>query len=299
MINLRQYHHFIAVLESASLLEASRKLHLSQPALSKSIGALESYYGVALFQRLPRGVRPTAFALTLEPHARRLLHDVAESEAEIAAVASGSAGTVAVGVGAAFVQVLSDTIRDLERDFPEVRFRVITDHAHNLRQALLANRIEFYLGMANHEMSDSMFDVDLLFADDFVGICAPQHPFAGQTVEPERLRDSEWIVPALEEPGRIALEAYFLSQLQQPPRVKITTNADHLIRQLLSGTRYLSLAPEMTLEIPGYQGFAPFRMRGFDFRRQVGIVRRAGDFSSPLGRRFCSILKAQVKAAPE
>lgn len=296
MINLRQYTHFIAVLESASLLEASRKLNISQPALSKSIGSLESYYGVALFRRLPRGVTPTAFARTLEPHARRMLHDMAESRAEMAAVASGSSGTVAIGVGAAFVQIVSDTIRELDRTVPEVQFTVITDHGHNLRQALLANRIEFYLGMANNEMTDPAFDVELLFADAFVGICSPQHPFAGQRIPPENCREGEWIVPDLEEPGRAALDAYFLSTLQQKPNVKVTTNADLLIRQFLSGTRYLSIAPELTLQMSGYQNFGQFWLEDFGFRRQVGIVRRAGHMSTPLGRRFSEMLRASLQS---
>ncbi|WP_323764532.1 LysR family transcriptional regulator [Marinovum sp.] len=294
MINLRQYSHFIAVLESASLLEAARKLNLSQPALSKSIGALESYYGVELFRRLPRGVRPTAFALTLEPHARRLLLDEAESRAEMAAVAAGSSGTVAIGVGAAFVQIVSDTILELEREAPNVQFKVITDHGHNLRQALLANRIEFYLGMANNEMTDPAFAVDLMFSDAFVGICSPRHPFAGQVVAPAKCRDSEWIVPDLEEPGRAALDAYFLSTLKRKPKVKVTTNADQLIRQFLSETRYLSMAPESPVNKPGFQGFGQFRLEGFAFRREVGIVRRAGHISTPLGRRFSKMLSARL-----
>ncbi|MCR8723733.1 LysR family transcriptional regulator [Frigidibacter sp. ROC022] len=298
MINLRQFRHFIAVLESTSLLEASRKVNISQPALSKSIGSLESYYGVALFQRLPRGVRPTAFALTLEPHARRLLHDLVESETEMAALASGSTGTVAVGVGAAFVPIASETIRDLDREFPEVRFRVITDHARNLRQALLGNQIEFYVGMANSELDDPMFEVERLFADNLLGICSRHHPFAGQVVRPEQCRDSEWIVPALEEPGRAALDAYFVSTLKRKPRVKVTTNADHLMRQFLSGTRYLSITPELSLRMREFSSFGHFRLAGFDFQREVGIVRRTGDFSTPLGRRFSEMLATRLRALP-
>ncbi|TNF17244.1 MAG: LysR family transcriptional regulator [Rhodobacteraceae bacterium] len=296
MINLRQYRHFIAVLESASLLEASRKLNISQPALSKSIGALEEFYGVTLFHRLPRGVRPTALALTLEPHARRMLHDLSESTAEIASVASGSSGTVAIGVGAAFVGVVSETIRALDSDFPNVQFKVITDHGHNLRRALLANRIEFYLGMANNEMRDTLFDVAQLFADEFLGICSPDHPFAGRTIAPEDCRDSEWIVPDPEEPARAALEAYYVSTLTHPPRVKVTTNADPLMRHFLADTRYVSLSPALSLQMPESRALAQFRLQGFAFRRQVGIVRRAGSFGTTLGRRFSDALAARLRA---
>lgn len=298
MINLRQYRHFIATLESASLLEASRKLNISQPALSKSIATLESYYNVPLFQRLPRGVRPTLFALTLEPHARRLLHDVAESEAELAAVAAGSAGTVSIGVGAAFVRAVSDTIRDFDATAPDVQFNVITDHGRNLRQALLANRIAFYLGIANSERSDAMFEVEHLFTDAFACICSPDHPFAGRTVTPEECGDSKWIVADLEEPGRIALEACFVARVNRKPRVKVTTNADHLMRQFLTGTGYLSVTPEMSLNLPEFRDFSRFHLRGFDFRRHVGLVRRAGSYSSPLVARFAAMLSERLRTLP-
>src|SRR5690606_28277321 len=74
-MNVKQLNHFLAVLEHGSILKASLRLNLSQPALSKSIAGLEGYFGVPLFKRLPRGVEPTAFALALERHARRILTD--------------------------------------------------------------------------------------------------------------------------------------------------------------------------------------------------------------------------------
>lgn len=60
MINIRQFRHFLAVLETGSFLGASKTMNISQPALSKSIASIESFYNVPLFKRLPRGVEPTA-----------------------------------------------------------------------------------------------------------------------------------------------------------------------------------------------------------------------------------------------
>ncbi|MEP2781853.1 MAG: LysR family transcriptional regulator [Pseudoruegeria sp.] len=296
MINIRQFRHFIAVLEHGSLLGASSELNISQPALSKSIASIESYYNVALFRRLPRGVEPTGFALTLEPHARRILFDVAESQAEVATVAAGSSGRIAVGTGSSFVGGLAEVMHDFDHDFPNVEFTVLTDHAHNLRRALLGNRINFYIGMANNEFDEGRFDVQTLFADRFTGLCAPEHPFKGKTVGPEQLAKHEWIFPNLEEPARDALDAYFISNKQIPPRVKITTNAEHIMRRFLIGRRYLSVTPLTNIELPEFQGFGQFRLRGFEFERKVGIVRRKNAMSSPLVETFIKRLSHQVNS---
>ncbi|MEH6522833.1 LysR family transcriptional regulator [Sulfitobacter sp.] len=294
MINIRQFRHFIAVLESGSLLGASKELNISQPALSKSIASIESYYKVPLFKRLPRGVQPTGFALTLEPHARRILFNVAESRTEIATIAAGSSGRIAVGTGSSFVGVLSEMMHDFDRDFPDVQFTVLTDHAHNLRQALLGNRIDFYVGMANNEFDDAAFDVQTLFADRFTGLCSPDHPFEGTELGPAQLAKYEWIFPNLEEPARAALDAYFISNKQVPPRVKITTNAEHVMRHFLSDTQFLSVTPFTNIHLPEFQGFGRFHLKGFEFERKVGIVRRTSAMSSPLVEKFIARLSDRV-----
>lgn len=296
MINLRQFDHFVAVLENGSLLGASNRVSISQPALSKSIIALERYYGVELFKRVARGVQPTVFALALEPHARRMLRDMSESRAEMDAIAAGSSGRISVGVGASFVHIVSDTIDEFSRRFPQVQFTVTTDHANNLRQALLSNRIDCYLGMANKESEDSIFDVELMFADAFVGICSPDHPFVNRVIRPDQLQEYEWIIPDLEEPGRATLDAYFMVHNQRKPKVKITTNADHLIRHFLTGTHYLSVTPRMNISLPQFRGFGQFTLQDFNLQRKVGIVRRAGLISVPLTRSFTNLLGTRIRA---
>jgi DNA-binding transcriptional LysR family regulator len=294
LINIRQFRHFIAVLENGSLLGASKEQNISQPALSKSIASIESYYKVPLFTRLPRGVQPTAFALTLEPHARRILFNVAESQAELASVAAGSSGRISVGTGSSFVGIVSETMQDVNYTFPDVQFSVLTDHAHNLRQALLGNRIDFYVGMANSEFDDGGFNVKTLFTDRFIGLCAPDHPLEGRDLTPAQLAKYEWIFPNLEEPARKALDAYFISNKQVPPRVKITTNAELIMRHFLSGTQYLSVTPATNTQLAEFQSFGRFHLKGFDFERKVGVVRRSNAMASPLVEKFIDRLSDKI-----
>src|SRR5574344_1499066 len=58
-LDLNLLKTFITVYESGSIISASNKLFISQPAVSLSIKRLEEFLGGSLFVRLPKGVKPT------------------------------------------------------------------------------------------------------------------------------------------------------------------------------------------------------------------------------------------------
>jgi DNA-binding transcriptional LysR family regulator len=66
-MNTRQLRHFLALLDTGSLAAAAESVHLSQPALSRSIRALEDMLGVPLFDRNDRRLRPTTYAIAYAP----------------------------------------------------------------------------------------------------------------------------------------------------------------------------------------------------------------------------------------
>src|SRR6059058_1857407 len=76
-MELRHLRYFVAVAEERSFVNAARRVRVAQPAISKQIHDLEGELGVALFHRLPRGVRLTRAGETFLVDARRTL-DAAE-----------------------------------------------------------------------------------------------------------------------------------------------------------------------------------------------------------------------------
>ncbi len=68
-MDLRQLRNLIAVIDNGSLGKAAEVLHISQPALTKSIQRLEERLGVPLFYRDSRGMRPTVYGEAFRAHA--------------------------------------------------------------------------------------------------------------------------------------------------------------------------------------------------------------------------------------
>ena len=63
MLSMRGLECLVAIVEEGSLTKAAAVLHMSQPALSHQIAAIERELGTPVIERLPRGIRPPAAGL--------------------------------------------------------------------------------------------------------------------------------------------------------------------------------------------------------------------------------------------
>ena len=94
----RHLHLLVALDNIRNLGRAAETMHVTQPAVSKSLAELERGLGLRLFERTSRGVHPTIYGECLIRHARSVLTDLAQARDELRGLASGSSGNISVGV---------------------------------------------------------------------------------------------------------------------------------------------------------------------------------------------------------
>jgi DNA-binding transcriptional LysR family regulator len=99
-MNLRALRMFVTTAESGGLGRACAQLNLSQPAASRQIHALESEFGVSLFNRVGRQLRLTSAGEGLLRQSRRLLADADLLTEQARALKDGRKGTVKVSATA-------------------------------------------------------------------------------------------------------------------------------------------------------------------------------------------------------
>lgn len=131
---------FLRVAELGSINRAAADLHLSQPALSRQIAALEHEMHVQLFIRSQGGVRLTEAGKLLSDRVRPLLRQFAIIKAQ---VGEQAAGQLAVGILPSWHSVFTSTyLSTLLRDCPNVSLKVFENVSHILRDQLLAGALD-------------------------------------------------------------------------------------------------------------------------------------------------------------
>lgn len=95
-MDVRLLEHFLAVIDHGGVTRAAEAVFIAQPALSASLKALELELDTQLFERLPRGMEPTAAGRSLERSAREILQLAAIADATVDDVAHVRAGRLRV-----------------------------------------------------------------------------------------------------------------------------------------------------------------------------------------------------------
>ena len=90
MMSMRALECLVTIADQGSLTQAAAVLHMSQPALSHQIAAIERELGTPVIERLPRGVRPTAAGLAAAAEARLAPAEAARAVIEGRGVEAGS-----------------------------------------------------------------------------------------------------------------------------------------------------------------------------------------------------------------
>src|ERR1700747_2554483 len=93
----RKRERFVGVVESGSLSRTSRRLNISQPALSKCLRLIEEQLGTKLLERGPRGVRLTKFGDAFYRRARSITAQFRRVRDDLDELRGTAAGHVALG----------------------------------------------------------------------------------------------------------------------------------------------------------------------------------------------------------
>ena len=143
-MELRHLRYFVAVAEELGFARAARRLHVAQPALSKQIHDLEIELGVALFERLPRGVRLTRAGEAFFIEARNTLDGAVRAIATARGASEDRASTLRFAHGelslyAATLEGLLATFRGVH---PEVKLRVSSQSDVEIYRALRERTVD-------------------------------------------------------------------------------------------------------------------------------------------------------------
>jgi LysR family hca operon transcriptional activator len=144
-MELRHLRYFIAVAEIGSLTEAAkRRLHTSQPSLSRQIRDLEHQVGVELLSRSVHGVEPTAAGKAFLDHARlALMHVDAAVETARSAAQPAKKNPFAIGFQTGHeMNWLPQAMQVLHDELKNIHVTVTSDNSPDLAEALARAQLD-------------------------------------------------------------------------------------------------------------------------------------------------------------
>ncbi len=194
MVEVHELEVFIAAAEFENFSAAARKLHLSQPAISFQIQALEQRLNVQLFQRTGRRIALTEAGRDLLPMAREMVSLSARIEETMCAQQGIVKGQLIIGCSTSPGKyVLPHLIGAFRKQFPDVQFCVEVMNRQTVEQKLLDKQI--HVGVMGLCSKSKEIECWNLFADELVLIVAANHPWAQRgRIEPSELRQADWIL---------------------------------------------------------------------------------------------------------
>jgi DNA-binding transcriptional LysR family regulator len=187
-MEIRELRTFVAVVEAGAMSKAARQLHVSQPALSQTITALERRLGVRLLVRTSTGVQVTDAGTTLLGEARAVLARHDQALAAMARHTADGGGVLRVGVP---LELPPDLLPTALARLPDTR--VQARHLSSVAQVAALRAGELDVGLVRERPAGPDLDAALVVTEDVgVLLATDLAEKLGSPVRLEELAGLEW-----------------------------------------------------------------------------------------------------------
>jgi DNA-binding transcriptional LysR family regulator len=296
-LNTRQLRNFLAVLDLGSLSAAAEAVHLSQPALSRSLRALEDALGVPLFDRNDRRLRPTPYALAYRDRARRMVFDEKEGARSLALMRSGELGSLAFGMGSSIAQsLLPRLMLALLAQAPQVRLDAMVQTTDVLFAALAREQLDFFIGDVRIARHDPDMQVEPLYRCSFGWFARAGHPLAGRKRVTIKDLSAYPIIGAgyADEAVEHRLAQLYDLRLPLAENFAVSTGDVATVHALLSASDATAPSTDIAVIGPLRAGSAVQLnvVPALDLDLTLGIIHRAGRTLTPAAARAFALIRA-------
>ena len=168
---------FCTVAETKSFSKTSQIIHLTQPAVSLLIQALEELYETKLFDRSSSSINLTSSGEVLYSHAKTILAQYAELEKDIGKITGLIKGSITIGASTTIGNyLLPSVVFNFKKTHPKIKINILIGNTNRVFDLLNSGVVEF--GLVEGETTRSKIKVEALLTDELVFIVPAMHPLA-------------------------------------------------------------------------------------------------------------------------
>ena len=180
-IDIRLLRQVLALGKHRNFARAAESLHISQPALSRSIAGLEQSLGVRLFDRTPAGVEPTICGQTVIDRGHDILNKEKERRREIFLVQGIEVGELSIGAEPFPFEIsVSHEVAKLITRYPKLQVRIDKGSPPAIVNRVMTGDIDIGVADTRHCEDFARLTVELLPEHAVACCCRRGHPLAGR-----------------------------------------------------------------------------------------------------------------------
>lgn len=304
-IEPRSIRYFIAVAELLNFNSASERLHISQPALTKSIQKLEDHLQVTLFDRHPRGLELTPFGRVFLRHARSIQTGFDHALREIKHMRDATSDVIVIGAGPTWhADLLPAAVANIHEQFPSISVKVHFGFPEDLVPKVRTGHYDFavsalsqnWLAEQNNPNFQNM-DIVPLMDDDLCIIGREDHPiFEENDVQLSDLLNFPWVSGMSGSiQARLLAKLFARANLVAPhPLVE----SDDILFRLSTVARsdFLTFTSRRVYQSSSHSNLRIVSVPGGIYKRSGGLIRRKQSTLPPAALAFIAEIQKLCSA---
>ncbi|GHB28311.1 LysR substrate-binding domain-containing protein [Salinicola rhizosphaerae] len=234
--------------ESRNLHSTARHMNMSQPAASKMLKDIETFFGMTLFRRQPRAMEVTDAGRLLVRYARSVLNDTDRLIDDLVSLREGGHGKLAIGaVPGAAPLVLPQAITAIKARRPQLAVSLVENSSDRLLVDLEYKRLDVAIGRFTDAAQRHLFDFVPLQAEPVSVVVRAGHPLCeGMPGLGEVIR-WPWVLHPMRSPMRGLFEAALAEAGVPSPRNVVETTSTQTTLQMVGASDAIALLPTSVL----------------------------------------------------
>jgi DNA-binding transcriptional LysR family regulator len=273
-MEIRQLQSFRAVLREGSFTAAAKKLHMTQPAVSLHIKALEAELGARLLDRDGRGVRLTEAGAALLESADAALAHLQEAARRIAELKAPERGTVVLACGdTVALHLLPPVLTQFRKLHPQAEIHVRNEGSRAILDLLLNREADVGIVTRPPWLDPELWS-RILLEDPLVLVLPKKHALTAKKRVTLRDLQGEAAVMLAKPAETRALVDRSLRAAGVDLTVVMESGNLEVVKAYVAGSLGLSIVPEMCLTAPDRRRMEVRSLPGTLPDRRIAVVRR-------------------------
>ena len=298
-MNLRNIEYVLTIAETGSFSQASRILHISQPALTQAIQKLEEDLNTKLFIRQHNKTLVTRAGELFLEDAKQILLLSEQIKRKMLDIEEGEEGDITIGLSQYNGQIyFASTILEFKFMFPKIKMKIMEDYSWILEQKLEAGKIDVAFITEPYYCKDlsreHLFDEEIFLAaplDHLIKKTSPEKPNGFGCANLSDLKDESFVLLKPDFPLRIFTDKLF-KEVGFEPKIVLESGNVNTIQSLVTGGMGLGfLTATHQKNTPKRWKSAYYHLSDVNAKREHAIAYNKKLFLSTAAKAFIEIAK--------